>query len=624
MNKLISKINNFISKIGKINFVLVISFVLFLVTIGIYQTYSLMTSSRGISYSSNTKTYQFIIGDSKENEIIIGEEDSKYIDITIMNNKEIDLLYSLYYNIDNPSDGVIVGYMDDTINLPNGTIKKNSKIVISLRIINNTSINQKIKIGINSGTISGGELKLDGMKITEKISNLDTSDVNIPNLDNNLIPVYYDLKDKNWRKADESNSNPIHKWYNYSSEEKMWANAVMVTKNTQSNYLNSKPGTILNPIDILGFYVWIPRYKYRVWNITRQAVEEYDYNYDAYTTGIDIKFEKGTETTGNVNCQYKLKTASDELLDECSYNGTKISLNTNKLDDIWYTHPAFTQNSKELTGFWIGKFETTGTIEAPTILPDKISIKNINLSDQFTVAKKINSYNTIGNQNVHVLKNLEWGAVAYLTHSKFGMCDGIICNEVYINNSTEGYTGRSAGTIAQDALPDKLGNYSYDGYIISEESQNNNQQLTKIASTTGNITGVYDMIGGSDEYVMGNSTDNNKNFNPSRANTLWNNNKYLSEKYYDIYAYGETSNNQQALNRARLGDATSETTIINENEICAWESKNKIINITASYPNKDSSWFVRGGTVEKNAGLFYYSSDTGDKSTKYGFRIALS
>ena len=40
--------------------------------------------------------------------------------------------------------------------------------------------------------------------------------------------------------------------------------------------------------DILAYYVWIPRYKYRVWNITRQAGDESTYAYPAYSKGIDI------------------------------------------------------------------------------------------------------------------------------------------------------------------------------------------------------------------------------------------------------------------------------------------------------------------------------------------------
>ena len=624
MKKFIININDFIKKIGKVNFILVISLVLTLITIGIYQTFSLLTSSQGISYSSNTKTYKFVIGDNKESEVTIGADDSKYIDITIMNNKEIDLLYSLYYNMYTPTENLIIGYLENTSNLPDGTINKNSKSVISIKIINNTSVNQKIKIGINSGMISGGEIKTDGTRITEKISNLDKSNANTPNLDNNLIPVYYDNQEKIWRKADESNTNPLYKWYNYDNEEKLWANAIMVKKNTQSNYLNSKTGTRINPSDIIAFFVWIPRYKYRVWNITRQAVEEYDYNYDAYTTGIEIKFEKGIETTGNVTCQYNMKNSSNELSDVCIYKENVINNNNNnKLGDIWYTHPAFTINSKELTGFWIGKFETTGTIDEPTILPDKISIKNTNVSNQFTISKKFNLYGTMGNYNAHMLKNLEWGAVSYLTHSIYGMCDGIICNEVLINNSKEGYTGRSAGVTAKEANNTELGNYSYDGNSITGENKESN--LTKIASTTRNITGVYDMVGGTAEYVMANTTNDKLSFNPSKSGTSWNNSKYLSEKYYDIYIYGETSDDQEALNRSRLGDATAETTLISETEVSAWESRLKISGITASFPNKDNSWFIRGGeSTNKNAGLFSYNSANGDKSLDYGFRIALS
>ena len=171
MKRFIKKINNFIEKIGKINFILIIAMFLTAITIGIYQTFSLLTSSQGISYSSNTKTYKFVIGDNEENKVIIGADDSKYIDITIMNNKEIDLLYSLYYNMETPSENIIIGYLDNTANLPDGKINKNSKLVVSVKIMNNTSTEQTITLGISSGTVSGGKLNTSGTPITEKISN---------------------------------------------------------------------------------------------------------------------------------------------------------------------------------------------------------------------------------------------------------------------------------------------------------------------------------------------------------------------------------------------------------------------------------------------------------------------
>ena len=91
---------------------------------GLYQTFSLLTDSAGISYSNNTKTYQFVIGGKEENEILISENDSKYIDVLIKNDKELTLSYALYYNLDKDNNDITIGYLKESNSKPSGTIKK--------------------------------------------------------------------------------------------------------------------------------------------------------------------------------------------------------------------------------------------------------------------------------------------------------------------------------------------------------------------------------------------------------------------------------------------------------------------------------------------------------------------
>ena len=66
-------------------------------------------------------------------------------------------------------------------------------------------------------------------------------------------------------KADSTNSDSNNKWYDYNN--KMWANAVLVDSTNRSTYQSAAVGTTINSEDILAHYVWIPRYKYKVWNI---------------------------------------------------------------------------------------------------------------------------------------------------------------------------------------------------------------------------------------------------------------------------------------------------------------------------------------------------------------------
>lgn len=585
MRKLANKIGK-----SKLSFILII--VIIVIIMGLYQTFSLLTDSAGISYSNNTKTYQFVIGGKEENEIVISENDSKYVDVLIKNDKDLTLSYALYYILDSENEDVTIGYLSESTSKPTGTIVEKETLVISLRIINNSNELVKITIGINNGLPNGGEIKRSGTRITKEITNLDKEKVNEPELDNNLIPVYYNTELQKWFKADESNTNEKYKWYDYSKEEKMWANAVIVTDNTRSNYLNNKPGTIINDQDILAFFVWIPRFKYQVWNVERSILDENNYIYNAKENGINIKFENGTNSTGKLNCIYNINNKEIKN-DTCTNNNEVITTNSNR--EIWYTHPAFTYGGKEITGFWIGKYELTGTLDKPTILPEQKSIRNIKLSEGFNLSKKINAYNSNSNIDSHLIKNTEWGAISYIAHSNYGYCNDESCS-IISNKSKEMITGR-----AND-------NYTYSGNQIADGTITNENDLTKISSTTKTIYGVYDLSGGLNEYSMGNVTNNNS-LNIKESGTTWNNTNYLSTKYYDVYA-----NNKD--NNSRLGDATTEVTNNNGN---TWSSSKE-----STFVSLDNPWFVRGNNSEGNGSLFDYTNSNGDKSTNYGFRIVLS
>ena len=494
---------------------------------------------------------------------------------------------------------------------------------------------------------------------------------NSPNLDNgNLIPVYYDDTVKAsdgtygvWKKADSSNAN--NSWYDY--ENKMWANAVIVDPSKKTTYQNATKGTILTDSDIIAFYVWIPRFKYRVWNITRQGGAESTYAYPAFTKGIDIIFENGTESTGNVECDYNVidSALNGGLVDTCVYNNeetiTTTSLNTD-YTDAWYTHPAFTFDEVPKEGFWIGKFETStdtssacyatasadncnNTNQTPRILSDVSSLRYQNVSNQFTTARKFQSY--LSDVNAHMLTNLEWGAVTYLTHSIYGLCNGTTCQGVYHNNSSGYFTGRSGGDIAgstnlnltnvygssvttSSTKYNAKGYYNYKGYKLDYSTGNptTTKDVTKVASTTGNVTGVYDISGGAIEYVMGNMEDQNGAFYPSSAVTSgvanpWNGNSTLDSFYYNAYSYGTDYYNAIAFNRARLGDATAEV-LGGTSGFSSWKVGSGITGSTSYFVSSTNSWFIRGGVYSgAPSGAFYFSSITGT-SNSHSFRSSLS
>lgn len=207
--------------------------------------------------------------------------------------------------------------------------------------------------------------------------------------------------------------------------------------------------------DIQAYYVWIPRYKYRVWNITGEKGID---SYNAITNGIEISFENSNVSTGSVYC----------TKNKCFSNLEKTIEVTQIDNNKYHTHPAFSTTDKELTGFWVSKYEVSIDNNQNITSKPGVTIWNNNyLSSYYENIKKINT-----EYNYNVIKNTEWGAIAYLSHSKYGLCKDNKCSEIEKNNT-----------------------------IISGNNAND--------STTKNIYGVYDMAGSTDEYTMSNISSNN-------------------------------------------------------------------------------------------------------------------
>ena len=317
---------------------------------------------------------------------------------------------------------------------------------------------------------------------------------------------------------------------------------------TRTEYMNADIGTIIPENDILAYYVWIPRYKYKLFNAT--------YAGGKASQVIEVTFENGTSTTGNVTCTY-------------ASNGAETC--QNKANGNWYTHPAFTFGNQELEGIWVGKFETTGSTTTPTVKPGKSSLRSITVADMYNTGKLFRSTdyitsNGINQSDSHMMKNIEWGAVAYLKQSNYGL--GI--TDITINSNSSFYTGGGTGT-------------SYKTNIGQ--------------STSGNITGVYDMSGGAWEYVMGNY---NKTAGSSGLTVSG-----VPAEHIDIYA-------GTSVNYSHLGDALGET--------AGWYSD------YANFVNSSDPWFVRGCSYYygDSAGVFYFSSSTGGGDNNNGFRVVLS
>ena len=472
------------------------------------------------------------------------------------------------------------------------------------------------------------KLKLEANQYFSEIviNNLDKSGANEPSLTSNMIPVYYDSASDSWKKADSNNADKNNQWYDY--DNKMWANAVTVTSTNRDTYLKASAGTTIPMSDINTMWVWIPRYTYTYLNTN--TPEE-----------IKIKFEKRTNSSGTIKCTDAVTGTSttSETCTDTTNGGLKTGTST-------YTHPAFwwdkndnnvREENEELTGIWVGKFEVSSDTSCtpsdyatvgsgcnlqtirPQIKPNVTSWRGAQVGTFFNGIQKMsasgNQYGFATTDETHMMKNMEWGAVTYLSHSKYG-----INKEVAINSASTYTTGcgpQSAGSTSSGA--------TCNSYTTT---------LGQSASTTGNISGVYDMSGGSWEYMMGNMVYSNgqqmsgnstsNNYNSAFTGILYDGGKsftgtysFPSKRYYDKYSYGDEESDTE-YTRGKLGDATKEMTPVSSNNT-SWYSD------SAYFVNSYYPWFVRGGGygVGAIAGAFNFYNNDGTADTNYSARAVL-
>ena len=147
--------------------------------------------------------------------------------------------------------------------------------------------------------------------------------------------------------------------------------------------------------------------------------------------------------------------------------------------------------------------------------------------------------------STHVITNLEWGAIAYLTNSRYGD--------------------------------------------------------SNINSTTGNVTGVYQMASSLKEMVMANyNQDAGKN---KEDNSGFQNYGTVSWPNVIDYYHGITSKNRI------LGDATGETE--------GWyQSEHKFVN-------GEEPFMVRGGTINQITSIYNFDHNTGNYHEDVTFRTCI-
>ena len=354
-----------------------------------------------------------------------------------------------------------------------------------------------------------------------------------------------------------SNSNGTD-WYSYVETTDSDMTDGGTTNGGNSHWANAK--VTVDNVD--SYFVWIPRYAYRIIYFDSQDSE------NAYRAGTlteedalaNKKIVGYSDARGIVDTEGRTK--------EGVAVQTAISVN----DKYFKTHPAFENNvdyggwSSKLEGIWVAKYEASqvSSTTKPKFEAGASSWRSITIGNMFTYAKGYNE-----TLESHLMKNSEWGAVAYLTESKYGR-NG---TEIAINNNgTTYYTGGGSET----------------AYV------NNTNQ-----SSTGNVYGIYDLSGNAYEYVAGYYSGGSLSKGNSFANGT-------SDAYSTAYS-GMTASSAY-----KYGDATYETS--------GWNSDLAYF-VDSNYP-----FFRRGGNyyVTSIAGVFDFNAENGNSNGTYSFRVCLA
>ena len=443
-------------------------------------------------------------------------------------------------------------------------------------------------------------------------------------------------------------SSSDKEWYNY--ENKKWANA------------KTEDGSM---------WVWIPRYAYRIHK--ENGVE---------TQKFDVVFLVGlTDTYYDENG--KLQTAQRQTSEDQTIvtNGDTYTVHpafTNE-SSINYANGGW---DVELAGIWVAKFEagyasgnnsatvkassvnysqdtayvpavetgtttktatarnwldgeygsTTTAIKYPTFQGLTYSMNYINHNDVYRISKVLtesgNIYGLSSNStDSHLMKNSEWGAVSYLSQSKYGL-DGteIVINSVYLNNTTKSIyavTGCASSTADASAVSTTMG-------ALNNRTQSSvyvwTQKNGTAASSTGTIYGIYDMAGGISERTSSLINNKNDNLKTYGSQIIADLNNGKSTKYITIYPTGETLGQTMAqasqanyTNNTKIyGDAIKETSTLGTGTNSWYSDCSDFVGLSTPFLLHGGYY---GGT--SISGCFAFGRTSGNGSYNRGFRSVL-
>ena len=445
-------------------------------------------------------------------------------------------------------------------------------------------------------------------------------------------------------------------WYDYDA--KKWANA------------QTQDGSM---------WVWIPRFAYRV----NKSTKTFDVVFLEGTTDYyyengekkEAKRQKTENETVDTTTGYTVHPA---FTNESSINYANGGWDK-ELTGIWVSKfeagfasgnnsatvkessVKYTQASALVSGSELGSSDNTSTarnfldgeygvksgsdytfkdgtapsIKYPTFQGLTYSMNYINQNDAFNISKTLTESGNIyglssSSTDSHMMKNSEWGAVAYLSQSKYGLNGtNIYINNVNLNNTTKSvYAVTGCAGVTADAenvatTITELNNRTASGvYVWTQKSG------TK-ASTTGTIYGIYDMSGGTWERAAGlvnNGNSNLSTYGQSMLNALKNG---KSSKYVTVYPYDSSVDKEGAnidtasaanwrANTKIYGDGIRETSTVGTGKTSWYEDYSHFLAEGGPFSIRGGDYCDTNGT-----GLFSFYRIAGHIEYRDGFRSVL-
>ena len=434
-------------------------------------------------------------------------------------------------------------------------------------------------------------------------------------------------------------------WYDYDA--KKWANA------------QTQDGSM---------WVWIPRFAYKVNNSTKTF--DVVFLKDTTNTYIDNGTEKDAEKEGYI-VHPAFKNESSTGYENGGWDKDLTGIWVSKFEagfasgnnsaTVKESSVKYTQASALVSGSELGSSDNTSTarnfldgeygvksgsdytfkdgtapsIKYPTFQGLTYSMNYINQNDAFNISKTLTESGNIyglssSSTDSHMMKNSEWGAVAYLSQSKYGLNGAnIYINNVNLNNTSKsvyavtGCAGTTEDANTVTTTITEINDRNISGvYVWTQKSG------TK-ASTTGTIYGIYDISGGTWERTTALLNNGNTEAIKYIQILLEQVKNGKSSKYVTVYPY-DSSVDKDGANTNEAGAAN-------------WKANTKIygdgIRETSTAGIGNTSWYGdfsyfpavgvpstrRGGDYSgaNSAGLLSFTRSGGDSTYYNGFRSVL-